>query len=97
MPIAILILQICMSVESHETALSFEISHDVGNAVLRWKTYQHMDMVRAGLRFNDFNTFLFAQLAQYLPYILFDLTVNYHSPIFRCKHYMVLTSPRGMA
>ena len=29
-----------------------------------------MDMVRAGLRFNDFNTFLFAQLAQYLPYIL---------------------------
>ena len=56
-----------------------------------------MDMVRAGLRFNDFNTFLFAQLAQYLPYILFDLTVNYHSPIFRCKHYMVLTSPRGMA
>lgn len=97
MPIAILILQICMSVESHETALSFELSHDVGNAVLRWKTYQHMDMVRAGLRFNDFNTFLFAQLAQYLPYILFDLTVNYHSPIFRCKHYMVLTSPRGMA
>ena len=43
------------------------------------------------------DTFLFAQLAQYLPYILFDLTVNYHSPIFRCKHYMVLTSPRGMA
>ena len=35
-----------------------------------------MDMVRAGLRFNDFNTFLFAQLAQYLPYILFDLTVK---------------------
>ena len=97
MPIVILILQICMSVENHETALSFEISHDVGNAVLRWKTYQHMDMVRAGLRFNDFNTFLFAQLAQYLPYILFNLTVNYHSPIFRCKHYMILTSPHGMA
>ena len=38
-----------------------------------------------------------AQLAQYLPYILFDLTVNYHSPIFRCKHYMVLTSPCRMA
>ena len=97
MPIAILVLQICMSVENHKTAFSFEISHDVGNAVLRWKTYQHMDMVRAGLRFNDFNTFLFAQLAQYLTYILFDLTVNYHSPIFRCKHHMVLTSPRGMA
>ena len=32
-----------------------------------------------------FNTFLFAQLAQYLPYILFDLTVNYHSPIFRAN------------
>ena len=31
MPIAILVLQICMSVENHETALSFEISHDVGN------------------------------------------------------------------
>ena len=97
MPIAILILQICMSVENHETALSLEISHDVENAVLRWKTYQHMDMIRADLRSNDFNTFLFAQLAQYLPYILFDLTVNYHSPLFRCKHYMVLTSPRGMA
>ena len=39
----------------------------------------------------------FVPLAQYLPYILFDLTVNYHSPLFRCKHYMVLTSPRGMA
>ena len=45
-----------------------------------------MDMVRAGLRFNDFNTFLFTQLAQCLPYILFDLTVNYHSLIFRCSN-----------
>lgn len=37
MPIAILVLQICMSVENHETALSLEISHDIGNAVLRRK------------------------------------------------------------
>ena len=46
-----------MSVENHETALSLEISHDIGNAVLRRKTYQHMDMVRAGLRFNDLDVY----------------------------------------
>ena len=33
----------------------------------------------------------------YLTNIFFDLTIYHHSPIFRCKHYMVLTSPCRMA
>ena len=42
-------------------------------------------------------TLLLAQLTEYLAYIFFDLTINYHSPIFRRKHHMVLTSPCRMA
>ena len=32
-----------------------------------------------------------------LTNIFFDLAIYHHSPIFRCKHYMVLTSPCRMA
>ena len=56
-----------------------------------------MNMVRADFCFDSLNTFLLTQLAEYLTYVLFDLTVYHHSPIFRCKHYMVLTSSCRMA
>ena len=49
MPIAILVLQIRMSVENHQATFSFEIAHDVRNAILWRKTYQHMDVVRTSL------------------------------------------------
>ena len=63
------------------------------NAELRRKNYQHVDIVRAVFCFNDCNTFLLAYLTEYHAYILFDLAVNHHPPIFRCKHHMILTSP----
>ena len=56
-----------------------------------------MNMVRADFCFDSLNTFLLTQLAEYLAYVLFDLTVYHHSPIFRCKHCMVLISSHHMA
>ena len=43
------------------------------------------------------DTFLLAHLTEYHAYILFDLAVNHHPPIFRCKHHMILTSPCRIA
>lgn len=56
-----------------------------------------MDVVRTCFRLDNFNSFLFTQLAEYLTDIFFNLAVNYHSPVFWCKHHMVLTSPCCMA
>ena len=39
---------------------------------------------------------LLAQLPQYDPYVLFYLSVNLHSPIFRRKRHMVLATPAGI-
>ena len=56
-----------MSVENHQAAFPFQVPHHICDAVLWRKTYQHMDVVGARLRFDDLDPFLFAQLPEYLP------------------------------
>lgn len=85
-----------MPVEYHQTALSFEISYDLRYAVLRRNTDEHMHVVSAQLRFDDFDSFLLALLSQFLPNIYLDFSVYRHSPIFRREYYVVLTSPCRM-
>ena len=94
MPISVLVLQVCMPVENHQAAFPFQVPHHIRDAILWRKTYQHMDMVGARLRFDDLYSFLLTQLPEYLPYILFDLAVHHHPAILWRKHYMILTSPR---
>ena len=93
MPISIFVFEICVPVENHQAAFSFEISHDLCYTVFWRDTQQHMNVVWACLCFYNFHTFLFAQLSQNLSDILFDLTVYYHPTVFRCKYYMILASP----
>ena len=45
MPVSIFILQICMPVEDHQTAFSFEISHYLWYTILWWDTDEHVDMM----------------------------------------------------
>ena len=63
---------------------------------MRWDTQQHMNMIWTCLCFYDFYTFLFAQFSQDFSDISFQLTVDFFSSVFRCKHYMVLTSVFAM-
>ena len=59
-----------------------------------WRdTQQHMDVIRASLCFYDFYPFLFAQLSQNLPNILFNLPVYCHPTILWRKNYVILASP----
>ena len=95
-PVPVLILQVGMSVKYHQAALSFQVSHNLGYAVLRRDAYQHVDVVWACLCFYDFYALLLAQLPQYNPYVLFYLSIYLHPSIFRRKHHMVLTSPPCM-
>ena len=60
MSVPILVLEVCVPVEHHQTALSFEISHDLRYAVLRRNPDEHMYVVSAQLRFDDFDSFLLA-------------------------------------
>lgn len=55
-----------------------------------------MDVVWARLCFYYFYALLLAQFAQYYSYVLFYLSVNFHPPILRCKHHMVLITPACM-
>ena len=45
--ISIFVFHVCVPVEDHKCTLSFEIAHDLCNAVLGWDTYQHVYMIRA--------------------------------------------------
>ena len=96
MPISILILQVRVSVEDHQAAFSFEISHDLWYTILRRDTQQHVDMIWARLGFYDLHPLLFTQLPKYLSDIFLDLTIYCHSAVFWCKDYVVLASPRGV-
>ena len=67
MSVLILVLEVCVPVEYHQTALSvLPISHDLPqndraqNAVLRRNPDEHMYVVSAQLRFDDFDSFLLA-------------------------------------
>ena len=59
MSIAILILQICMSIEYHQRTLSFQISHYFRYTVLRWYTRKHMNIIWHTLCCYYFYTFSF--------------------------------------
>ena len=94
-PVPVLILQVGVSVKYHQAALSFQVSHNLGYAVLRWDAYQHVDVVWACLCFYDFYALLLAQLPQYNPYVLFYLSINLHPSIFRRKCNAVLNHTQG--
>ncbi|KEJ92867.1 hypothetical protein JS73_03570 [Synergistes jonesii] len=61
MSIAILVFHLYKLIEYHKGAFSFQISHNLRNAVFRRYGDQHMDMVRAKFSFDDFYFFPFAE------------------------------------
>ena len=44
-PVLTLILQVRMPIKYHQAAFSFQVSHNLGYAVLRQDAYQHMDVL----------------------------------------------------
>ena len=44
-PVPVLILQVRIPIKYHHAALSFQVSHSLGYAVLRRDAYQHVDVV----------------------------------------------------
>ena len=65
MPIPIFVFQVGMPVKYHQAALSFQVAHNLGYAVLRRDAYQHVDVVWACLCFYDFHALLLAQLPHF--------------------------------
>ena len=49
-----------------------------------------MYVIRTRLCFEYFYYFLLTQLSQYSSYVSFYLTIDYHSPVFRCKYDTIL-------
>ena len=58
-PVTILVLQVCVSVKYHQTALSFQVTHYLCNTLLRRYRQKHMNMVGTRFCFYYFNTLLF--------------------------------------
>lgn len=67
-----------MPVKYHQAALSFQVAHNLGYAVLRRDAYQHVDVVWACLCFYDFHALLLAQLPHFgANAILFSITQGF--------------------
>ena len=66
-PVPVLILQVRMPIKYHQAALSFQVSHNLGYAVLRRDAYQHVDVV-----------FLYSNLETFLS--SFPLAIGYFPP-----------------
>lgn len=98
MPITEFVFQIRMLVENHQTTLAFQIPpHELRHAVLRWYTYEHVDVVRHEMTFDYLYSLVTAELPQYLADTFLVLTVYCLAAIFRRKYYMIFTEPFCMA
>ena len=58
-PVPVLILQVRMPIKYHQAALSFQVSHNLGYAVLRQDAYQHMDVLFLYSNSETFSCLLF--------------------------------------
>ena len=63
MPVPIFVLQICIFLKYHQTALPFEISHYLWDAILRRDWYKHMYMIFTCLCFYYFYTFVLTEFS----------------------------------
>ena len=88
-----LVFQVCVLVKDHECAFSFEVSHETRHAHLWGNAYQHMDMIRHHMSFDNLYTFVSAELLQDLHNAFFVLIIDYLSSILRCKYNMILSHP----
>lgn len=93
MPITEFVFQIRMLVENHQTTLAFQIPHELRHAVLRWYTYEHVDVVRHEMPFDYLDSLVTAELPQYLADTFLVLTVYCLAAIFRREYYMIFTEP----
>ena len=58
-PVLTLILQVRMPIKYHQAAFSFQVSHNLGYAVLRQDAYQHMDVLFLYSNLETFSCLLF--------------------------------------
>ena len=63
MPVAEFVFQILMLVENHQAALSFQIPHELRHTVLRWYTYEHMNVIRHKMTFDYLDSLVIAELS----------------------------------
>ena len=60
---------------------------------MRRHTHQHMHMVNASFRFNDFDFLFCTQLSQNLSNICSQFSIDCLTSKFRCKYQMILAPP----
>ena len=91
MSIPVFVLQVGMSVEYHQAAFTFQISHVLRYAHMRWYCHKHVDMFWAALRLYDFHSFSFTQLSEDLPHVCLDFPIYHLSAILWRKHDMIVS------
>ena len=96
LPIPVLKFHVAPSLIYHQTAFSFQKSHESWHTHLWRDTYQHMNMIGAYFRFYDFYSFPPTQLPKYCPDLNPFLFIKYFPSVFWCKHHMILAIPLCM-
>ena len=66
-PVAEPVLQVAVPLEDHERALALEVPHEARHAHLGRYADQHVHVVRHEVPFDDLDSFVRAELPQYLP------------------------------
>ena len=75
MSVPVFVLQLGMSVEYHQTAFTFQVSHVLCHSHVRWYCYEHMDVIWATFRFYDFYSPSFTQLSKNFSYICLEFPI----------------------
>ena len=70
--------------------LPFQKSHRIRDAVFRWNTQKHMNVVRQCIAFHHFDVLLPTELAENLSNLRPKTSVKLSPPVFWNNHNMVL-------
>ena len=70
MPIAILVLQVCMPFKYHQCTFSFYVTYKTCYTDVWRNLYKHMHMIRTYLCLHYIDSFSFTQHAQNICYVL---------------------------
>ena len=76
--------------------LSFQESHRVRNAVLRWNTQQQMNVVQRCIALHQFDVLLPAKVAENLPDLCTKTSKELAPPVFWNNHNVVFAVPLHM-
>ena len=85
-PVPVLVLEICMTIENHQTTLALKVAHKLRNTILRRDCYIKVDMIGHCRCFDNLNALSGTQCTDNLTNVCRNLAVDNLPAVFGCKN-----------